>query len=523
MMSSHFKRSMTTVAGTCTLAAALLAGVSGCDNSDAQARDQVSDAIAQAVAELNQLHIGGNDIGDAASREQAYRKLSSIVAANTSDGEMLPEQKQARQAIAAIAKLGLAEIEMQRATDADIVAIRMTHELYGLLGSATQYGAKQHAAGSFDFTDTLREIEREQSRSVARKDELLLQAKSLERQMADLDSMIKSELGEYERLREESVVARDKAADAPLEQRQAIIEDAAGISRDADAHQVKAANAEAAYDMMVPQLAELRNRIAQTETELLSFENTRRQIEQRKASLDREVAQNSADVQSTIGEIDAKFRALVTHQSEQLEPRYVSGIDLAGEAVSALNSARAGQSNLPRLKLVHAQQLLGQLHWQRAQSLQRYAQLVAGLAENADLLQRGGEDAALLDELRSQIDLATQAAAAAFEEAFQAADSASLSPETLTQLQELKARVSGEEYVPPVEEQPEAEIVADDTVAVASTGTPADCINAVLQRVRDDRFAAALDHIKFDSAKRSHVRSGPDCHRSAPCRDGRTL
>lgn len=496
-MSSQFIRSILAATATCALLTAICVGMAGCDNSDARARADATAAIEAAVAELGKIYIGSSSLGDADSREQAYRKLSSIVAESSGSGEVIPEQKQARQAIAAMARIGLAEIELQRATDTDLATIRMMHEVYGLITSATQYGASQKAAASFNFTDTLREIESEQAASIARKDELLLQAKALERQLDDMDSMIKNELGEYDRLREQAAVARERAIDAPLDERQAQIEGAARISREADAHQVKAANAEATYDMMVPRLAELRSRIAQTETELISFENTRKQIQERKANLEREAVQNAADLQRTIGEIDAKFAALVAYRSSELEPHFAAGLGLAQEAVSTLNAARTGQSNLPRLKLVDAQQMLGQLHWRRAQSLERFAQLVASLAANSALLQRGAEDSALLDELRSQIDEATAAAAGSLEAAAQAAASASLAPETLRLLQELHARVSGVEYVPPVE-APADEMPADDAVAVETTGTPADTIRAIQQLVSQDRYLEVLDYIKID-------------------------
>lgn len=477
------------VCGLFTLSVAPLF-LTGCENADVNARKQATDDLKEAASQIEYVAFSEESSqtpNSANELETGYKKILSILSSNSrggaSSGQPLAEQQAAKDALSSEANMGLVRLQMKNIQKLEQGLTNSTYLLNRKIDNAIDLASMLNAAESFDYSGTLRNIDSQEDSSRAHKVQAERDLRTVQNEIADLESKIQAELGECTNLQEQSAVVSLQVNDAPLDDRQNLIHQAADISRQADKHQVAAAMLEVNLDMIKPRLAELQNHIAQAETELISFEHSRSSLLNREEVLAREIAQTKADLAAVIEQINAEFANIAANYQNVIEPMYTDALDTANDSVNLARNAMS-MSTLGRLRVSQANHTLGQVYWNQVQSLQPFVQTLTRMVAINDILSRGNQDQTLLEEINNKITDLTEKASNAYGEAIGSAESEKgNNTETLFTLKYAKALIDGVDVASidmPVIEKP---VVADmgDEVAV---NRPNSDPSAVLQNMQ---------------------------------------
>ena len=354
---------------------------------------------------------------------------------SSSDGGSLAEQRAAQAGLRAEVSLGLARLLLEGATRSDA---RLQQEIS--LASAHIDGLLElqsiiTATGSYDPSSPLRQIDSQAQDARARLAKHQQSASDIQKQITDLQARIGEEVRLTNQLGEQAAKQREAALAAPIDVRIRQIEAAAAVARQADGHQVAAANLESQVDVLQPELARAQAFVLEAEGELKDLDTARARIKAR----EKEVAADGAQLQSDLRKATEAFDAVFTPLSEQFENELMPQFDAASQAAQgALGDARAAGAR-GGARVARVQQALGQILWRQSMSLEAFAQLVRRIADNGKALGRSGQDAATADALDARAKEARDGAEAALREALDAIPESGRTDEETASNQQLAA------------------------------------------------------------------------------------
>lgn len=432
--------------------AALPLALTACDNSEGVARNKAEERLSEAAREIHNYSLGsayptpmtdeqsealtslassvassGPPEGMSAEQAQSLSRLSGkhrpieaqqaslqkIQSGLAGAGGGLTDQQAAQAALRAEANLGLARLRLE---EADRSEARLSREI--ILASAhidavLDLQAIIASNAAYDPAAPLRHIDNQAQDARTRLARYQTEARDLQKRLSDLKARIDAEVRETNRLGEEAARQREAARTAPLDQRIALAEGAAAVSRKADAHQVAAARLEAEVGVLQPELVRAQTHVLEAEGELKDLDAARARIKARQDEVAKEARQLEGDLRQAI----EAFHAIYTPLAQRFEGELMARFDAAREAAdAAVREARsAGAAGAGRT--AGAQQTLGQILWRQSMSIDQFAQLVRRVAAHGRALGRSGQDAAAADALEARAQAARDAAAEILREA----------------------------------------------------------------------------------------------------------
>jgi len=340
----------------------------------------------------------------------------------------LSAQQSAHASLRADANLGLARVRLEEAERSET---KMGHEI-SLAGAHIDSILDLHAiiaaVSKYDPAAPLREIDSQAQDARSRLSRFQSEVRDLQKRLGDLKARVDAQVRETNRLGEEAARRRESARTAPLDRRIALTEEAAGIARQADAHQVNAAQLESQVDVLQPDLVRAQTFVLQAEGELKDLDAARARIKARQDSVAEEGRSLQSDLRGALESFNEVHVPLTLRFDEQLMPRF----ERAREAAEAGVREARGAGSDGAGRLATAQQVLSQVLWRQAMSIEQFAQLVRRVAENGQALGRSGQDAAAADALDARAKAAREAAAEVLGEALGAVEGAGRSEEERT-------------------------------------------------------------------------------------------
>lgn len=458
-----------TVAGS----ALFMLPLSGCDNAEAESRAEANRQIAKSGTHVVQ-----------AEYDQVVTTLQG------SEGNS--DQQAAKSGTSADALMKIARQELSRADQVGLDLTNQVNLVHAVLDQAM--GAQTMLSGidTIDFSPSLAELDRSETKSRTRKTELEGDVNALTAEINQLEADIASEMQQANNLKEQAAQIRESVDSAPLYQRIGLVEQAADLSRQGDSHQVRAARLEAEVDLLRPQLEELMHRIEQSEIELAGYEHSRTVIRNRQSSLAGERAQIQASVDESVQSINTKLGVIEEMYNASFVPQYQQAAQTAEEAV---NRGRPG-APASRNRAATSRQLLGQVHWHGAGVVDDYRGLVARLVAHQGMLGRTG-DAATLDALNAAFETAKTSASDAYQAAAEEASDEAMAASMIR----IANAINGDETI----EAPDLTVASnndnDDNSSprMETSGDPADVFRAIYAAGEAGQFDQILDLVYADS------------------------
>lgn len=407
----------------------------GCQNEQSAQRDEASQTITEAARQAStfvpaETHL---TIGEESSeyRDEQFKGLSSKVGS----GEGLPAQVKAMQSLQFEAALGRAHValeELRRAEAEFAISASIDQNDFNFVDPAAAIHqqidkalSQQASIGGLQkisLVEAFRSLDAKESATRQERTELAGRLETTQARIADLSSKAKAERQLEADLREQSADVKSQIPTSALEQRIALIERAAAISREADSHAVKAANFEATLDTVRPEESQINSLIEQCDLILGGMSSARADLQARERAIKAEVAARTIILKQHVANVDAMTKSFADARTAQITPRQATAVEAAREAV---NAARSGGEFATSV----AQQALGAAHWEVATSQAAYAALAARMAQHADLLGRGDQDAVLAEQLNAEATAARAAAAEAYNAGVDALQGVSESPQ----------------------------------------------------------------------------------------------
>ena len=406
-----------TLGATCAVPLTL----AGCGNEDGQARREADERLETASHEATVLSLGEaypgpttegvegqGEFAPMRDRQAAFEDL----AGSLEGGAGLPQQQAAQSALKADAGMGLAALQLEEARrfDADIQRDVLLAGRY--LDAVEEHVAMLAAAEAFDPAPLTRQLDDLARQTQERHEADQTAAREVQERIADLEARIRRELTATDRLHEEAARKREQAESAALDSRIALIEEAAAVGREADAHQVAASELESQLDLVRPELARLEALVLQSETELRGYESARQRLDEQQAQMEREAAMLRDELTAARERFAGQMDALAQRVNGELIPQYERALVSAEAALT--DAQRSGSGNAGRL--ASAQQLAGRIHWRLADSLETFLTLVERAAEAGDATQRKG-DSDLAQTVRARMEAEKTAAEEALRQA----------------------------------------------------------------------------------------------------------
>lgn len=496
--------------------------LSGCDNAAVEGRNAAAAQTEEAAAELEMIALTAVHPMSRSLREELrgkYRKFLSNY--GTAPAGALSEQKAHLSAMGAEARMSLSQLSLEEAGEMEAGVNQQMVLILQNLGSALELNAMAGASSKVDFSATKASLDSQAQRSLQRQNDLKKEAAEIQARIDDLEKEIQSELAKYESISNDAAARNDEAMSAPLDDRRAILEEAAAINRRANRHQVRAATLEAALDLVRPELANVEAEIEQTKTELESYRTSKESLIQRENVAAQNAAARKIDFEKMkskiTNQVDALYRSSNSSGDgsngnisfDAVVSDYDDAIKEAQKAVTLANSAQ--QSPGGEIRIVQAYQALGTANWRKAQFLNSVSLTVARLAGEAELLRRGEVDRALNQKIQADIAGAKQAAGEAFTTATERADGLS-SRDTdkktkrmlVSGLNDAVKMITGTaavEETAVVDERIDttANNGGRESAAEAMTGDPRDTIRQILALNKNGEFTKQIDFIYADT------------------------
>jgi len=516
-----FRMGRIVVAACLSLTAIWMSQLSGCDNAAVEGRNEAAAQTEKAAAELEMIALTAVHPMSQAPREELRGKYRKFLADyGTAPAGALSEQKAHLSAMGAEARMSLSQLSLEEAGELETGVDQQMVLILQNLGSALELNAMAAASLKVDFSATKASLDSQAQRSLQRQNDLKKEAAEIQARIDDLEKEIQSELAQYESISNEAAARNDEAMSAPLDDRRAILEEAAAINRRANRHQVRAATLEAALDLVRPELANVEAKIEQTKTELESYRTSKNALTQRENVAAQNAAARKIDFEKMKSKITNQIDALYGSSNaasdgadgndsfDAVVSAYDDAIEEAEKAVTLANAGR--QSPGGEIRIVQAYQGLGTANWRKAQFLKSVSLTVARLAGEASLLGRGEVDRALDQKIQADIAGAMQAAGEAFTTATERADGLS-SRDTdektkrmlVSGLNDAVKMLTGKEAV-------EETAVVDEgidttagggneTAARELTGDPRDTIRQILALDKNGEFVKEYDLLYADT------------------------
>lgn len=432
--------------------AALPLALTACDSSEGVARNAAEERLNEAAREIHNYALGsayptpmtdeqsdalsslassvassGPPEGMSTAQAQSLSRLSGkhrpietqqanlqkIQGGLSGAGGGLSDQQAAQAVLRAEANLGLARLRLEEADRSDSRLSQETVLATAHIDAILDLQAIIASNAAYDPAAPLRHIESQAQDARTRLARYQSESRDLQKRINDLKARIDAEVRETNRLGEEAARKREAARTAPLDQRIALAEGAAAVSRQSDSHQVAASRLEAEVGVLQPELVRAQTHVLEAEGELKDLDGARARIKARQDEVAKEARQLEADLRQAVEAFNAVYAPLAQRFDGELMARYEAAREAAEAAVRDARSAGAAGAG----STAGAQQTLGQILWRQSMSIEQFAQLVRRVAAHGKALGRSGQDAAAADALDARAKAARDAAAEVLREA----------------------------------------------------------------------------------------------------------
>ncbi|MEX2218232.1 MAG: hypothetical protein WD749_05680 [Phycisphaerales bacterium] len=332
---------------------------------------------------------------------------------------------------------GLAQIPAEEASG---LAEDMLHdgaELRAVLSRWLTHTGMAQAAAKFDPGPELAGIDGESRKA----DEGLAASQQrkaeVDRRVADLRAQAAKKTDESRALRQKSGALRARIPNETAVQGAALLEEARGIGRQADALEVEGANLEAQAAQIAPQSGEIQLQIDNLNLQKQMLAQSRASVQKRGADARTQEAEARRDAEKVGADLAGRIKAM---EEKQAQVTALAGEATTGFAGAAATAGKASQElkTTAQMAVGSALQSAGDAWWTLSQSH-------ASLAETLDLAAKASFNSA---ELTGKAAAAMEAAKAALQEttqayqgAYDAYEAAGAKAEAAEVMERLKARL----------------------------------------------------------------------------------
>jgi hypothetical protein len=398
----------------------------GCTNDDVEARNDAEQQIHSAKTTAVAMTTSEATPYPPDQRTDSLKQMASTVSGVTGTAA----QNAAKHSFASSSASGIGRLRLDEAIAIELMVIEKMDVVEQTLDQAIKLDTVATAKESASFAEASAFITEQERQVTSRRNDLNREALALEQRVRDLENESASELAEYSRLREESARIKDSARDALLEDQIKVLNQARDIGREADRHQARASNLDALVDTIQPELDALRRELIQADDQLANLSASRIGLQAKEDRLAAEAEQLRDQLAERLATIDREMQTIAESRGNALLAAYNDAIREAEAAVSAAQaSQREDRNRSSAARLAATQQFLGEVQWTKARGLQTYATFLGRVSQYGELLRRDDKDNLQLENVRNELQEATDAAAAAMEAAMSSAESLSGSTE----------------------------------------------------------------------------------------------
>lgn len=372
------------------------------------------------------------------------------------------------------------------------------------------YNAVGTAAAAFnpsrdltDFTSQKRDRQKDLADWTAKR-------ATLTSQIADLEARSKSELDTGKSIFDQASQLTQRASSLSAREAVSLIEQAAGLRKQADVHRVAGETLIAQIDSLKPQLAEATVMVNQFEAQISALDRAVGELNARKSESQQTDTQAQADAARISSQIDSLVNELMKAHDETYLPAFTKATSGFSKVVSATRKAQAdkasaGAVSAARITGGSAQISLAGLHYGRAQLLNSMIGTLDVLSKASPALpDKADFDARInaLSELRkSSVDEASKA----LQEAQSSMQGVQIQGPTRERIQQLGELIGKLDKVVTGQaldlsgKAPPPKLDADG-VPVAAKEMVAKLIE--LSKAKDFAAAAAMMHAETDNGKK---------------------
>ncbi len=358
---------------TTALVIAMLAGLAlgGCDD-----RSPAEKALVQSSRQINSVS-GGSGPGDPAIEAKKRQEIAATLA-GVQDAS--PTQMAATMTALAQTQLGQATAAKAELVGVERDGLIKEARIRGLLGEWASQSSLAASIESFDPATAIADLDasiagkqKEASDYGSRKKELDDKIASLKSKADAANAQGAAAEGEYAKLREQ-------AQSLSAVQAEPLIAQAATFKRTSDEAHIQAARYLAEADVMSPESAEAAQGVERTANQIKGLQEAKKRLQDRKAQATSEGQAARAQADQIAQDLDKAVQDFKAHRSGPVDAAYAASSKAYSTAAGTAKKATDDKGGGSKLALGAAQQALGDLHWNRAKSEQKFALLMDRIA-----------------------------------------------------------------------------------------------------------------------------------------------
>lgn len=481
-----------------TALAGLAVAMGGCDGDSASAQ-----ALRQANEKLVALTPDGGNTPSLAFRGKVYNEIVTLLRPVADRGTA--GQNASANLLISHAQAGIAEVPAADAASLERSSLNQIQGVRDLLGQYLSLSALSEAAGKYDPTPELTEIEKQiKDKDDQRVAEAQRKA-AIDAQVADIRSQSKAKSDASRGKRQEAGALKSSVTTQTATQAETTLRQAAEISRQADALDVEASTLDARAAQISPQSTEIQLQLDRLAAQKSLLEKARADVQKRSQTAKANATEAAASAAAAAASLKKALASLDEMRSGDLAKATDQAMTAYQAAAAAAKKAAAEARGAAQMALGNAQQALGDLAWNKAHGLASYADLLESIATATPALSDAAAVKTKAEATRTAAKTALDEATAAYQEADRAYQAGGTgSPEIKARVERVNTRLAAivkatsggsvDIKLPSEQGEPPA--------APAEGGTPAAAIdpaspNATMQALADisktGNFAAAAD------------------------------
>lgn len=355
------------------LLVAILAGsaVSGCDD-----RSPAQKAMVESSRELHTVSGGSGpgDLGVETKKRQA--------AANALTGA---EATSPAEVAATMSTLAQTQLGQSTAAKAELINVEREAMLKESLvrGLMSEWAGRASLAASLESFDATAAIKDLEASIVTKQREAIdfdARKKELDGKIADLKSKADAANAEGAAAEGEYARLRNQAQSLSAVQAEPLIAQAATFKRKSDEAHIQAARYLAEADVMSPESAEAAQAVERTANQIKGLEEAKQRLQARMAQTRSDGQAARAEADKVAEDLDKAVQDYKAYRSGPMDAAYSALAKAYSTAAGTAKKATEDKGGGSKIALGTAQQALGDLHWNRAKTEQKFALLMDRLA-----------------------------------------------------------------------------------------------------------------------------------------------
>ncbi|MBL8761387.1 MAG: hypothetical protein JNL50_08810 [Phycisphaerae bacterium] len=356
------------------LLVALFAGsaLTGCDD-----RTPTEKALTQSSRDIHSIS-GGSGPGVPAY-ETKKRQAVSASLTGVGDGAS-PAELAAAMTTLAQTQLGQAGPAKSDVINVEREAMLKEATIRALLGEWASRASLAASIESFDAGKAIAELNESIVTKQKEAIEFGARKRELDAKIADLKAKADASNAEGAAAEVEYAKLRDQAQSLSAVQAEPLIAQAATFKRKGDEAHIQAARYLAEADVMSPESAEAAQAVERTANQIKGLEDARKHLQDRTAHAKSEGQAARAEAESVASKLDQAVQDFKSYRAGAMDAAYAALAKAYSTAAGTAKKATQDKGGSSKMALGAAQQALGDLHWTRAKSEQKFALLMDRLA-----------------------------------------------------------------------------------------------------------------------------------------------